>query len=140
MGDKFQNKIKLAQQREARKLSQSLIPPTVAINKSLGEHGHEGNYRLIFRHYNHAQCELNKIQSYKPLIDKFNEITMSNYKTLRVRGSLYNSEDYQNLFNSLPPDVDHLEEIKFADTGRIIFFKVATFLCVVAILITHRRT
>lgn len=138
MGDKFANKLKKAQQRSARELKTSFIPPQVAINPKLGDHGKEGNYKMIFAHYNHGQCELNKVRKFKPLIDKFNTITQSNHAGLPIRDKILSSGNYKNLFSKLPPDVDELEEIKFAETGRIFFFRVSTYLCVVAILALHR--
>lgn len=139
MGDKFKNKVKKAQQSKAKQIALSkLIPQSVAINPKLGEHGKSENYKLIFAHYNHNQCELKKVRNFKPLIDKFNSITQSNYSNLFVRDKIYPTGNYKNLFNNLPQDIDELEEIKFADTGRIFFFKVDTYISVVAILAIHR--
>src|SRR3989344_8088516 len=139
MGDRFKNEVKKAQQNKARQIASSkFIPQSVAISPKLGEHGRSDSYKLIFAHYNHNQCELKKVKNFKPLIDKFNSITQSNYSSLFVRDKIYPTGNYKNLFNNLPQDVDELEEIKFADTGRIFFFKVETYLCIVTILVMHR--
>lgn len=139
MGDKYRNRIKFVQRKLAKLNAQTTIPASVAINSTLGEWGKDGTYKLIFRYYNHRQCELNKIREFKPLIDKFNEITKSDYKTLDVRSKVFNNGDYKNLFTGIPPDQEYQEEIKFSETGRIIFFRVQIFLCVTAVLNTHRR-
>ena len=140
MGDRFQNKIKQAKQREVVRLSQTQFSPKVAISPLIGEYGRDNNYKLIFRYYNHGQCELKRLQDFKPLINKFNFITSSDYKVFKTKGLVYKSGDYVNLFNGLPLDVDNLEEIEISEVGRIIFFRTQTFLCVVAVLVQHRRT
>lgn len=139
MGDRFQNKLKRARQIEEQLLPRTQLPPRVAINPKIGEYGRDENYKLIFRYYNHSQCELKRLQDFKPLIGKFNIITTSDYKVFKPKGPVFKNGDYVNLFNNLPPDVDTLEEIEISETGRIIFFRVQTFLCIVAVLTQHRR-
>lgn len=139
MGDRFQNKIKLARQHEEARLSKLQVSPKVAISSLIGEYGKDENYKLIFRYYNHNQCELKRLQDFKPLINKFNIITASDYKSFKPKGPVYKSGDYVNLFNGLPPDVDNLEEIEISDASRVVFFRTQTFLCVVAVLVQHRR-
>lgn len=140
MGDKYQNKIKFAQRKQAKLFARSVIPAAAAINSTLGEWGKDGNYKLNFRYYNYRQCELKKVDDFKPLIDKFNEITKSNFMSLSVKSRVYNNGDYKNLFTGIPEDQEYQEEIKFAETGRIIFFRIQTFFCITAILAIHRRT
>lgn len=138
MGDRFKNKIKFAQRKEIQNLQKLPIPPQVAIKDSLTDFYRAENYMLNFFHYNHSQCELKHIQEYKPLIDKFNYIIESSPFNLKIRSPIRNSGHYSNLFSKLPPDTD-LEEMKFADTGRIIFFRVRNHFCIVSVLARHRR-
>lgn len=138
MGDKFSNKIKLAQRKELQALRKLPIPPTVAINSRLTDFYKQENYMLNFFHYNHNQCELKLVQDFKPLIGKFNYVIQTNPFNLNIRSPVYNSGHYTSLFSGLPPDVD-LEEMKFADTGRVIFFRIKNHFCIVSVLARHRR-
>lgn len=138
MGDKYQNKIKQQKRVKEQELQKLPIPPSAAIKDKLGEHALDGNYRLIFKFYNNKQCELNQIENFKPLIDKFNYITSKNFRNFRARGRINDSGTYHNLFEGLPPDID-LEEMEHSQVGRIFFFRVETYICIVAILTQHRR-
>lgn len=145
MGDKspnnFKKKLKQIVQREQKDIDSGVIPAHVTrIGNTLGGHGKDGNYRLIFKYYNHRQCELASIREFKPLIDKFNYVSQSDFRDLRIKGPVHNNGDYSNLFKDLPADIDVLEEIAFGDVERIIFFRIHYFFCIVAVLNEHRRT
>lgn len=136
----FRNKLKnIARKERANLPQQTSIPLSAALVKTLREHATENNYRLNFKYYNHNQCELRTVSSFKPLIDKFNYMTQSNYVSFRSRGRVDNRGDYANLFIGLPADID-LEEVEFASPGRIMFFRVENYICLVSVLTTHRRT
>lgn len=139
MGD-FKSKLKRINGKKSKEFSSSLINPSVALVKeshSLNDY-EDQNYRLIFKYYNHSQCELKLVKDFKPLIKEFDSITKSNWKTLRVRDTLNETGDYKNLFNGLSGDV-RVEEIDFTDIGRIIFFRVKNYFCLISVLAKHRR-
>src|SRR3990167_9802852 len=137
MGDKFKNKIKKARLQKERQLSKLSFPASVAERPSLGEFGKEGKYRLIFKYYNHGQCELKRVQKFKPLIDIFNYITQSDRQSLRIKNPVKNEGGYRGLFIGLPPDAD-LEEIDYTDVGRGFFFRLDPYFCIVAVNSLHR--
>ena len=138
MGDKYQNKIKDQKRKKEQELASIPIPPSAAIRNTLGEYANEDNYRLVFKFYNHRECELNQVENFKPIIDKFNYMTTNNFKFFRSRGRIVDSGDYHNLFANIPPDAD-LEEIEHSQEGRIIFFRIQSFICIVTVLANHRR-
>ncbi len=139
MGDKWQNKIKEQKRQRELELKKSIIPPSATIASKLGEHALESNYRLIFKFYNHKQCELTQVENFKHIIDRFNYMTSKDFKYFRSRGKISDSRDYHNLFEGLPPDAD-LEEIEHSQEGRIFFFRLELFICIVTILVNHRST
>lgn len=136
----YKSRLKNNARKEKERLPQTLIPLNATLVRTLGEHARENNYRLNFKYYNHSQCELNTVTNFKSLIDKFNYMTISNFVTFRSRGRVNNSGDYSSLYRGLPDDAD-LEEIECgASPGRIMFFRIVNYICLVAVLTAHRRT
>lgn len=131
------DKIRKQQLWKEKNLASTNIPPKVALNEKLKDYCEE-NYRLNFEYYNHNCCELCKVQRFKPLIEGLKIITRSNRDTIKIRDTIENSGDYKNLFIGLPPDAD-LEEIDFSEVGRITFFRIDKYFCLVTILAKHRR-
>lgn len=132
------DKIRKAELWKAKFLNTTPIPDSVALSDKLKDYCDE-NYKLNFEYYNYNQCELKKLQKFKPLIEEFNNITRSNRKTINIRDSINRDDDrYSNLYSGLPLDVD-LEEIDYSDTGRIFGFRIGSYMCVVAVLKKHRQ-
>lgn len=135
----YRSRLKNIVRKEKANLPQTTIPVNAALVRTLGEYAKADNYRLNFKYYNHRNCELNTLRSFKPLIEKFNYMTQCNFANFRSRGRVYDNGDYHNLFYNLPKDVD-LEEMEIVDPGRIIFFRVENYICLVSVLTNHRRT
>lgn len=135
----YKSRLKNSARKEKERLPQTLIPLNATLVRTLGEHARENNYRLNFKYYNHSQCQLSTVSNFRLLIDKFNYMTISNFVTFRSRGRVSNSGDYSSLYRGLPDDAD-LEEIECgASPGRIMFFRIVNYICLVAVLTTHRR-
>lgn len=132
---------KLQQIQNASQIPESRIPLNAAQIQTLGIYASDANYRLIFKYYNHSQCEILSLSKARMMIEKFNHITQWTFKNISGVRPVYNSGDYKTLFSSnIPSDVDKLEEINISGPERIIFFRIRNYFCIVAILANHRRT
>lgn len=131
------------------KTETNIIPPSVATNSQIDEilqqHANEENFRMIFSSYNHNKCELHQLQKQsrsKALISLLNRITLTNSKDIAgtgiVRDNINCSGEYASLFNTIPPDVE-LKEAGFSGEGRLYFYTIRNFFCVVAIQCKHRN-
>lgn len=126
----------------------SLIPPLVAVNPSfdeLREHLNSENYKLIFATYNFNECQLHRLANTgksKALIQFFNKVTKTNKSNFLtsgiIRDNIYNNKPYCSFFKTIPPDTD-LKEGAFGGEGRIFFYLIQNFFCIVAIQTQHKN-
>lgn len=129
-------------------IDSSLIPASVAISplfNELREYLTSENYKLIFASYNYDQCELHRLTNTsksRALIQLFNRITKTNKSNMPtsgiIRNNVRNSGQYCSLFKTIPPDTE-LKEADFAGEGRVFFYLVQNYFCIVAIQVQHKN-
>ncbi len=123
----------------------TILSDEVATNPLIEELVDDGkHYILVFDKYESKECELSKLSTpqAKSLIKKFQQITKCNPKLLPqsgiVRDNINNSGSYKGLFRNLNPDIE-LKETSLADYGRMFFYIVNRYFCVVAIQSAHKN-
>jgi len=121
----------------------ALIPGRVTINPKIREREEIlDHYDLVFYDYNQNECELHDISQAqaKALINKFNLINDTTPHTIATSGlvkdNIDNSGPYSCLYRNLPPDIE-LKESNLPNGGRVFFYLISKYFCVVSIKARH---